>query len=256
MDFPIYGAEKSFRKALFSRVGGLINRDGQASNGRISVRSLDDVSLDLYDGDRLGLVGHNGAGKSTLLRVLAGVYEPVSGSIRINGKVSSLLNTSPGLDTEDTGYENIMSCGLHLGMTKEEILRKTPAIENFAELGEYLSLPVRTYSAGMMVRLGFALATSIDPEILILDEGIGAGDARFAEAAQHRINSLLERSRILILATHSPDLIRKNCNKALLLHGGRVKMLDSVDTVLSAYAELNDQTSTGAAGSSGVLSGL
>jgi len=254
IDFPIYGAEKSFRKALISRVGGLINRDNNKNNGRMSVRSLENISFELNDGDRLGLVGHNGAGKSTLLRVLAGVYEPVTGSVEIEGKVSSLLNSAPGIDGEDTGYENIMSCGLHLGMTKKEIIQKTPDIESFAELGEYLSVPVRTYSSGMSVRLGFAIATSINPEILILDEGIGAGDARFASAAQKRIDSLLSRTKMLILASHSTDLIRQNCNKAALLHGGKLKMIDSVDNVLNAYNKLNEITSSGSIESIGALS--
>ena len=133
-------------------------------------------------GDQLGILGHNGAGKSTMLRVLAGIYQPSQGSISIEGRVSPLFTTSPGLAVDDTGYENIVTCGLLLGMTRDEIERKLPEIEAFTELSDYLALPVRTYSSGMLVRLGFAIATAIDPEILLLDEGLGAGDARFASA--------------------------------------------------------------------------
>lgn len=233
VDFPIYG-HHSFRTALLSRAGGLIRREGRRSD-RVTVRPLEDVSLTIGHGDRVGLVGHNGAGKSTLLRVIAGVYEPVSGSMVTNGRVSPLLNTSPGLNLEDTGYENILTCGLYLGMTQEEIRRKTPEIEEFTELGEYLALPVRTYSSGMLTRLGFAIATSIDPEILLLDEGLGAGDARFVERVAARIDALIERSSILVLASHSDALIRSMCNKAALMDHGRVLAVGATEEVLKQY---------------------
>jgi homopolymeric O-antigen transport system ATP-binding protein len=234
VDFTIYGAHKTFRSALHSATGGLIRRDGRHQN-RVTVRALDDLSLTLKDGDRLGIIGHNGAGKSTLLRVCAGVYAPTQGSFRIEGRISPLFNTSPGLDLDDTGYENIVTCGLFLGMTAKEIAEKTPDIEQFCELGDYLSLPVRTYSAGMLTRLGFAIATAIDPEILVLDEGLGAGDARFTERAEKRIDSLVERSSILILASHSDSLIRRMCNRAILLRSGRLELSGSVDEVIEAY---------------------
>src|SRR5438093_898407 len=164
VDFPIYGSQKSFRSALRTVAGGLIRHEGRHRD-RVTVCALDNISLTLKHGDRLGIIGHNGAGKSTLLRVCAGVYEPSGGRVIIDGQVSPLFNVSPGLDGDDTGYENILTCGLYLGMTREEIVRKTPDMEQFCELGEYLSLPVRTYSTGMLVRLGFAIATAIDHEI-------------------------------------------------------------------------------------------
>jgi ABC-type polysaccharide/polyol phosphate transport system ATPase subunit len=185
------------------------------------------------------MIGHNGAGKSTLLRVCSGVYEPTQGTVKIDGKVSPLFSTSPGLDGDDSGYENIQTCGMFLGMTPEEIVRKTPEIEEFSELGDYLSLPVRTYSTGMLVRLGFGIATCIDPEILLLDEGLGAGDARFAERANKRVDALVERASILVLASHSDALIKAMCNKAILLQGGRIIASGSVDDVIKEYQELN-----------------
>lgn len=237
VDFPIYGAQKSFRSALRAATGGLIRRE--SADRHITVRALDHFSLTVKHGDRLGIIGHNGAGKSTLLRVCAGVYEPSEGRVHIEGKVSPLFNASPGLDPDDTGYENIITCGLFLGMTREEIAHKTPDIEAFSELGDYLSLPVRTYSTGMLTRLGFAIATAINPEILILDEGLGAGDARFAEKAKERVDALIERASILILASHSDDLIKSLCNRAILLQSGRVITEGKVDEVTEAYRKMN-----------------
>lgn len=241
VDFPIYGAQKSFRSALRAATGGLIRREG--TDRHIMVRALDHFSLTIKHGDRLGIIGHNGAGKSTLLRVCAGVYEPSEGRVHIEGKVSPLFNMSPGLDIDDTGYENIVTCGLFLGMTREEIAQKTPDIEAFSELGDYLSLPVKTYSTGMMTRLGFAIATAIDPEILILDEGLGAGDARFAEKAKKRVDALVERASILILASHSDALIKSLCNRAILLQSGRAITEGNVEEVIETYRKMNESSS-------------
>lgn len=240
VDFPIYGSQKSFRSALRSATGGLIKREG-SHHERVSVRALDGISLVLEHGDRLGIIGHNGAGKSTLLRVCAGVYEPIQGRVFIDGKVSPLFNTAPGLDLDDTGYENMLTCGLFLGMTREEIAHKTTDIEQFSELGEYLSLPVRAYSTGMVTRLGFAIATAIDPEILVLDEGLGAGDARFAERARQRVDAMIERSSILVLASHSDALIQSLCNRAILMHSGTIELAGSVDEVIEAYRKSNQK---------------
>jgi len=235
IDFPIYGSVKSFRTELFSRVtGGLIRREGR-HRSRVTVRALEKASLKLGDGDRLGILGHNGAGKSTMLRALAGVYVPTSGRVTIDGRVSALFNTIPGLDMDDTGYENVVTCALFLGMSRDEIARKTQEIAEFTELGEYLDLPVRSYSTGMLMRLGFAIATAIDPEILILDEGLGAGDARFAERAARRLDRLIDRSSILVIASHSEALIRSMCNRAVLLDGGRQVMAGTVEDVIQRY---------------------
>ena len=172
VDFPIYGPHRTLRRELFERaVGGFVQRD-RHNHDRVIVRALVDASLELSDGDRLALIGQNGAGKSTLLKVIAGVYEPVSGTVKVKGRITPLLDAVPGFDAEDTGYENIITAGLLRGMTRTEIESKIPEIEKFSELGEYLSLPARTYSAGMRTRLGFAIATAGEPEILLLDEGM------------------------------------------------------------------------------------
>lgn len=234
VEFQIYGTIRSFKQDLLQKAGGLIRRDSAGFN-RVIVRSLNSISLNLQHGDRVGLIGHNGAGKSTLLRVLAGVYQPISGILEIEGNVSPLFNTSPGMIADDTGYENIFTCGRFLGMSTDEIESKLSDIVDFTELGEYLSLPVRTYSSGMLVRLGFAIATAIEPEILLLDEGLGAGDARFAEKVNRRINALVDSASILVLATHSESLIRNLCNKAVLMNQGRVTKMGSVEEVLDSY---------------------
>jgi ABC-type polysaccharide/polyol phosphate transport system ATPase subunit len=235
LDFPIYGTQRSLRRALFRRAtGGFIHQDA-TQHHHLVVTALNDIDFQLNDGDRLGLVGHNGAGKSSLLKVLAGVYEPTNGQVLVDGKITSLFELAPGMDTEDTGFETMITAGMLLGMTRAEIEGKIPEIERFSELGEYMSLPVRTYSAGMMTRLGFSLATALEPEILLLDEGIGASDARFAERAGARLQEFVRRSAILVLASHSDDLIRSVCNKAALLEAGRIVEIGPVDEILSRY---------------------
>jgi len=239
IDFPIYGSShRSLRQTLFARTGGLIRREGHRHK-RVVVRALDNISFELSHGERLGLIGHNGAGKSTLLKALAGVYWPDSGSIRIEGRISPLFVSAPGLDLEDSGYENIKTCGMFLGMSGEEIERKAPEIAEFCELGEYLELPVRTYSAGMITRLCFAIATAIDPDILLLDEGLAAGDARFAARAEDRMHGLIQRTRILVLASHSDALVKAMCNKAALMEKGQILAIGPVNQILDQYHDRN-----------------
>lgn len=246
-EFPVYGSQPSLRNALFGRVVGGALRRQTATSKRLVVRALDNVSLIVNHGDQLGIIGHNGAGKSTMLRVFAGIYEPSEGSISIDGRVSPLFATSPGLDLDDTGYENIVTCGLLLGMSRDEIERKMPEIEAFSELSDYLALPARTYSAGMLVRLGFAIATAIDPEILLLDEELGAGDARFAMRAAKRVEALIERSSIVVLASQSEDLISRICNRVILLDHGRIVADGPAKDVLEIYSRTNKDDSSDAA---------
>ncbi len=235
LEFPVYGLQRSFRRALFQRAAGGFIKKSDGPHRRVMVSALSDVSLQLKDGDRLALIGHNGAGKSSLLKVLAGVYQPTQGEVWVNGKITSPFEIGPGIDTEDTGYETIITVGMLLGMTRAQIESKIPEIEHFSELGEYLSLPIRTYSTGMTTRLGFSIATVVEPEILLLDEGIGAGDARFTERAFARLQELAQRSAILVLASHSENLIRSICNKAALLRSGQLIKIASVGEILSEY---------------------
>lgn len=238
VDFPIYGAQRSLRHAIFQRAtGGAIHHEGRRQE-RIVVRALSDISMRLEDGDRLGLIGHNGSGKSTLLKVIAGIYQPISGRMRVEGRVTPLLDMMPGLDLDDTGFENLVTAGMLLGLSREEVERKLPEIEQFSELGEYLTLPVRTYSAGMTLRLGFSLVTALKPGILLMDEGFSTGDLRFAERAADRMNDFLGRSRITVLASHSDETIRSVCNKAALMREGKIVVFGAVDDVIQQYREM------------------
>jgi ABC-type polysaccharide/polyol phosphate transport system ATPase subunit len=197
--------------------------------------ALRDICLDLADGDRLGLIGRNGAGKSTLLRVLAGIYEPPSGRARIEGTVASLTDITMGMDLEATGYENIVLRGVFLGLRVNDVRRMIPEIEAFTELGEFLKLPLRTYSSGMMLRLAFSVTTAVVPEILIMDEMIGAGDAAFVVKAKARLNQMISNSRILVIASHDVEMVRRFCNRAALMETGRIVRLGPVDQVIADY---------------------
>ena len=239
VEFPIYGAHRSLRKALFDHAtGGLVQKGEGRHRGKYIIKSLTNISLALHENDRLGLIGHNGAGKTTLLKVLAGVYEPTAGRVLVSGRITPLFETMPGLDGEDTGYDNIITAGLLLGIPVSEIKTKIAEIEEFSGLGDYLGLPVRTYSAGMAARLGFAVATAIEPGILLMDEGLGTGDARFAERMTTRLDEFADRSQIVVVATHSESLLCSMCNKAALLHGGYLLKVGDVQEVLDLYHQI------------------
>ncbi len=205
------------------------------NHGTKTIGALRNISLDVRDGDRLGIIGHNGAGKTTLLRVMAGIYEPTSGSAQIKGHVSTLIDAAPGLNANNTGLEAIRTCALHLGMSRSEINDSIDEIAEFSELGEYLEMPVRIYSSGMATRLSFAIATSIAPEVLILDEGLATGDAAFAAKAQQRIKSLINRSAIVVFASHSPTMLKGMCTRGIVLEQGNVVEQGSVSDIITAY---------------------
>lgn len=234
VDLPVYdGAHRSFRRSILSAgIGGMIFR---TSRRFVGIRALDGITLHLREGDRLGLIGPNGAGKSTLLRVLAGIHEPTSGTAVIEGGTSSLLNVNSILDPEMTGYENIDQARLFLGIPTGRRAGLYRDVETLTELGTFLDLPVKTYSAGMLVRLSFALLTAQEPEILLLDEALGVGDAGFMGRAAKRIKELRHRSHILVLASHSTDDIRQMCNKAAWLDRGRIRQLGPPEEILAAY---------------------
>lgn len=236
LHLPIFDADsRLLRQVLFKRrTGGKLSLDGG-----VVVKALEDITLSIEEGDRVGIIGHNGAGKSTMLRALAGVYAPTSGSIDVEGKISALLSPGLGMDAEDTGFENIINIGVMLGLTVKELQSRKDEIAEFTELGEYLALPVRTYSSGMLLRLAFAAVTIIEPDILLLDEGLGAGDARFAKQAQKRSNEMMERANILVIASHSEAIVSDLCNKAMLLEQGRLVAYGDVQSVFEKYNELN-----------------
>ena len=234
VSFPIYdGASRSLKKRIVAASTG--GRISMVEGRPAVVNALENLTFDIEHGDRVALIGHNGAGKTTLLRVLAGIYTPVQGEVHRIGKVAPLFDTSFGMDVEATGYENIRLRALYLGMTKSQIEERIDEIAAFAELGAFMGMPLRTYSAGMRTRLAFAVSTSIDPEILLLDEQIGAGDAAFMVKASERLERLVERSGILVLASHSDDAVKRFCTKGLLLEHGRVLFYGPAEEALEAY---------------------
>jgi ABC-2 type transport system ATP-binding protein/lipopolysaccharide transport system ATP-binding protein len=237
VEFPIYqGSSRSLKKLLVATTTqGNLARD---ATQRINVRALNDINLDIEDGDRIGLIGANGAGKTTLLRILAGIYLPTRGQVYSSGKISALLDVSLGLNPDATGLENIILRGMYMNIHPREMRARVDDIAEFTELGAYLDMPARTYSAGMMVRLGFAVSTCILPEILLMDEWLSAGDARFLDKAQKRMEQFVGSSNILVLASHSVDLLRNWCNRGILLQHGRVAAQGDINDVVAAYQDM------------------
>jgi ABC-type polysaccharide/polyol phosphate transport system ATPase subunit len=234
LDLPIYDVQGRSLKKTVLRMGRR-NTIAEGTDGVVVVRAINNVDLRLEKGDRIGLIGRNGAGKSTLLRMMAGIYSPTLGSVVSSGKVVPLLDISLGMDENSTGMQNIRLRGLLLGMSDTEIRAKQQSIAEFSELGDYLDLPLRTYSSGMRVRLAFAVSTAVDAEILLLDEVMGVGDASFMHKAEERLADLHSRAEIVVLAMHSNSEIRKVCNKALWMERGHVRAFGPVEEVVSQY---------------------
>ncbi|MBV9929853.1 MAG: ABC transporter ATP-binding protein [Alphaproteobacteria bacterium] len=230
--FPVYGARPRGLGGAFAAVGGAIRRGG---DGILLVEALRGLSLSLTRGDRLGLVGHNGAGKSTLLRVIAGIYPPSSGTRRVHGRVLSLFDPMLGMALECTGRENVVLRGIYMGLTPRQARARIDEVADFCELGPYMDLPLGTWSTGMQLRLAFALATALDPDILLLDEQFGMGDAAFQEKAEGRLRDFVARAGIVVQASHSEPLIRASCSKVLLLDHGRAAMIGPPDAVFARY---------------------
>ncbi len=235
VDIPVYNVRgRSLKSMMFQRaIGGHVR--ARERGDVVVVRALDAVSASFSSGERIGLIGHNGAGKTTFLRVLSGVYAPTMGHAWIDGEVSALTDIMTGIDPEATGYDNIMYRGILLGHTKSQAKALVPEIEAFSELGEYLDLPVRTYSTGMMMRLLFAIATSIRPAILLMDEMISVGDANFVEKARARLESVISKTSILVISSHVEDVIREFCGRVVWLERGKMIMDGAPDEVLAAY---------------------
>jgi ABC-2 type transport system ATP-binding protein len=232
VDFPIFDAKsRSLKKTVVGLVGGNVD-----SSRKVPViEALRNITVTLEHGARVGLVGHNGAGKSTLLRLLSGIYEPTRGMAEIRGRVAPVFDLGVGMDPEISGLENIMIRGLFLGMSRKQMQDRVDDIADFTELGDFLHMPLRTYSTGMRVRLALGVVTSIDPEILLLDEGIGAVDAAFLEKSKQRLISLVERSGLLVFASHSDEFLRELCDTAIWMEHGEIKRQGEIREVLRAY---------------------
>jgi lipopolysaccharide transport system ATP-binding protein len=227
VEFPIYGGKSRSLKHTFVRAatGGLLARNAAE---RVVVRALNELSFHFVEGDRIGIVGHNGSGKTTLLRVIAGAYEPVSGTISVVGKVATMISMTLGMDPESTGYENIFLRATVMGFKPSQIAPLADEIAEFSELGDYIHMPLRTYSSGMAMRLAFAVSTSVSADILLMDEWLSAGDAAFSVKAQVRLSSLVDRAKLLVLASHDEKLIQKICNKIMRLDHGDVVGFEAV----------------------------
>lgn len=236
LNIPVYdsNALRLFRLPSIgsARVG---SRDFNAASGVLNVHALRDLTLDIADGDRVALIGHNGAGKTTLLRLLSGIYPVQQGYVDIHGKVQSLLEATVALNPDATGYENIRLVAELADWPRNQIDSFIADIEAFTELGEYLSLPIRIYSSGMSARLAFAMATMQSPDILLVDENIGAGDAHFQEKAQKRVDTIIHRAKIMVVASHSVPLLRLICNKGVLLANGRVLYYGDLEEAVRRY---------------------
>ena len=231
---PIYNSSaRSITNTIVSAAtGGVLTAQ---KGGHLSIEALKDLTLEIKSGDRLGIVGHNGAGKSTLLRLLSGVFEPSSGEIFRSGSISSLVDIALGINGENTGKENIFLRGKLMGLSKRQIDQKIEEIIEFSELGDYINLPVRIYSSGMLLRLAFSVSTSISADILIMDEWLSVGDGGFAERAGQRLSDLVDESEILVIASHSRELIEETCNKVVWLEHGSIKGVGSVCEIVPEY---------------------
>jgi lipopolysaccharide transport system ATP-binding protein len=216
--FPVYGVDAKSLKRHLARitVGGQLAR----SHGVTEVTALKNVNLELKAGDRLGLIGHNGSGKTTLLRALSGAYEPDDGVIEVHGRIAALLDLNLGVDPTATGIDNIRLRGRIAGLTAKEVDARMEEITAFTGLGQYLAMPVKTYSAGMQARLAFAAATAVEADVLLMDEWIAVGDREFRTLAHKRLLNLVERAGILVLASHDVDILRLYCNKVMRMDGG------------------------------------
>jgi lipopolysaccharide transport system ATP-binding protein len=231
--FPLYhGSARSLKKTMIAAASGRLGHDQQQ---RIVVRALRDIDLRLGSGDRLGLIGSNGAGKTTLLRVLAGIYEPVMGRVRVQGSLSALLDPGLGMNMELTGRENILLRGLYNGLPRSMLPRLEEDVAEFAGLADFMDLPMRIYSAGMVVRLGFALATAIKPQILLMDEWFLAGDAAFLEKARIRLEEMVRGADILVLSSHQTDIIKDWCTRVLWMDQGQIRADGPAEDVLAEY---------------------
>jgi ABC-type polysaccharide/polyol phosphate transport system ATPase subunit len=217
-----------------------VTRLGRRERVIHEIQALKDVSFEVDHGTVLGVVGVNGAGKSTLVRAIAGILPPSSGQIVVNGRVSTLLALGVGFNRKLSGRENVILGGLAAGYSREEMEHRYEQIVAFAELGEFIDLPMRTYSSGMYGRLAFSVAVNMDPDILLIDEALSVGDARFRRKSFRKMRQLCREARTIVLVTHALGSIRDLCDRAVWIHDGEVAMFDEPDSVVDAYEKFLD----------------
>ncbi len=224
LDFPVYSnSSRLLKNTVINKfTGGKISKE---SKNLILVRALDHINLNMVEGDRIGIIGHNGAGKTTLLRLITGVYYPTFGQVKRNGSIASLINISTGLEGDNTGEENIITKCLIMGLSIKQAKEKMEEIKEFAELGDYIYMPLRTYSSGMVMRLAFSIATSIKNDIVVLDEWLSAGDQGFQVKARKRLDQFIKDTPILVLASHDMNLIKSQCNKVYRMNHGNIEQV-------------------------------
>lgn len=234
LDFPIFSHDSFSLRGAVSKLTAQKRFVGN-DKGHTYVRGLKGINLKLAQGDRLALLGPNGAGKSTLLKVIARIYHPTRGDVRINGSLSSLLDIGLGMDHEATGIENIYLICYVKGIKKQQIDELVDEIIEFADIGDFIHLPVRTYSSGMQIRLIYSIATAIIPDILLIDEVIGAGDEKFLEKAKSRMINVMNHASILVFASHNVALVRANCNKGAVLKDGEIVFNGDVEDAIEYH---------------------
>ncbi len=243
VDFPVYyGGSPSLKKELLDAAKRKQRNLARNDADKISVRALNEITLDIEKGDRVAIIGANGAGKTTLLKVLARIYEPTTGSIKTSGAISSMLDVNVGFDPDATGYDNILLRGMFMNIRPASMKGHVTQIAEFTELGPYLDMPVRTYSAGMSMRLSFAIATCVPPEILVMDEWLSAGDASFLEKARRRMEEFVRSSSVMVLASHSMPLLEQWCNRAILLDQGHIRVIGDLKSVAAVYSNMSSIT--------------
>jgi len=237
VDYEIHNTKTQSLKSKIvkSFTGGIIRYNAHDSS--IKVSALSDISLSIIKGDKIGIIGNNGAGKTTILRVLSGIYEPTNGFVEITGNVLPLIDINLGLDSDATGIQNIKLRSVMMGIDENDFEDYLTEVVKFADIGEFIYLPMRTYSSGMQLRLSFAASTVISPDILIMDEWISTGDENFSKKANIKLKEIIDKTNILILASHNLKLIEELCNKVLWLEKGKVKMFDKTEKVLKVYAK-------------------
>lgn len=239
VDFPVYSnTSRSIKRQIFK--SNIFKRVTEINSSHVAVNALRDLNIRFNSGDRIGIVGKNGAGKSTFLRVLNGIYQPSSGGLRVSGNLNALIDIGLGLDGEATGRENIVLQGLLLRMSYTEILSKVDDIIEFSELGEFVDLPISSYSSGMLLRLAFSIYTAAAPDILIMDEWLSVGDLVFQKKAEKRLLDMVKTSKIVIMASHSEELIRAISNRVIWFDNGQIVRDGTPEAICREYFQVHE----------------